>query len=77
MSNPNESKVCKVGKYNVLLTRANKLDRYGNPVHTATVLNKNGVPCKSYRSNGSATYVVSTALKLNGVETKKKKYQKR
>ena len=73
-SNPNESKVCKVGKHKVLLTRANKLDRYGNPVHSATLIKKYGSLGKSYKSNGSATYVVSKALKINGIETK---YSKR
>ena len=31
-SNPGESRVCKIGKHKVLVTRSAKLDRYGNPV---------------------------------------------
>ncbi|MGN0807606.1 MAG: hypothetical protein ACI4MN_04065 [Candidatus Coproplasma sp.] len=69
-SNPGQSKIIKVGNHKVLLTRADKLDRYGNPVHTATVINEDGSLGKSYRSNGSATIVVSGALKKSGVETK-------
>lgn len=69
-SNAGEAKVCKVGKHKVLLTRANRLDRYGNPVHTATVINKDGSMGKSYRGNGSATLIVSKALKKNGIDTK-------
>ena len=69
-SNPGESKVCKVGKYKVLVSRGDRLDRYGNPVHTATLFNKDGSLGESYRSNGSASLVVSRALKRNGIDTK-------
>ena len=33
LSNPGESRLCKVGKHKVLLTRSERLNRYGNPVH--------------------------------------------
>ena len=69
-SNAGESKVCKVGKYKVLVSRGERLDRYGNPVHTATLINKDGSLGESYRSSGSASLVVSRALKRNGIDTK-------
>ena len=69
-SNPGESKVCKVGKYKVLVSRGDRLDRYGNPVHTATLINKDGSLGASYKSNGSASLVVLRALKRNGIDTK-------
>ena len=69
-SNPGESKVCKVGKHKVLVSRANKLNKYGNPLHTATLIKKDGSLGKSYKSTGSATFVVSQALKRNGIDTK-------
>ena len=69
-SYPGAAKVYKVGKYRVLVSRAENLDRYGNPVHTATLLGKNGTLLKSYKSNGSATLVVSNCLKKNGIGTK-------
>ncbi len=70
-SNPCEARVCKVGKYKVLVARSKRLDRYGNPVHTATVINKNGSLGASCRGNGSATYTVECALRKNGIDTKK------
>ena len=70
-SNPGESKICKVGRHKVLVSRADRLDRYGNPIHTATLINKDGSLGKSYKSNGSATLTVSKALLLNGIDTKK------
>lgn len=76
-NNPGESKVVSVGRHKVLLKRSEKLDKNGNPIHTATVLDKHGNTVSSYRSNGSATNVVSTALKKCGVETKyRKKFPK-
>lgn len=70
-SNPGESKVCKVGNHKVLVSRAEKLDRYGNPIHTATVIKKDGSLGASHKSTGSATMVVSQALWKNGIETKR------
>lgn len=75
-SNSGEKKVCKVGKYSVLVERAERLDRYGNPVHTATVINKDGTMGKSARTNGNATLAVSQALKKCGVETKYPRYKR-
>ena len=69
-SNPGESKIFNIGKHKVLLTRGEKLDKYGNPIHTATVMQKNGQLGKPYRSNGSATEVVTGALRKNGVDVK-------
>ena len=71
LSNPGEQRVCKVGKYRVLLERSTRLDYFGNPVHTATLIKRDGTMGKSARSNGSATLVASNALKKNGIETKR------
>ena len=62
LSNPGESKVCKVGKYKLLLSRAQRLDYYGNPVHTASVISKDGSICGTYRGNGSASLIAEEAL---------------
>lgn len=70
-SNPGESKICKVGEHKVLVVRSEKLNRYGNPVHTATVINKDGSLGASCRSTGSATMIVSQALKKSGIDTKR------
>lgn len=69
-TNPGQSKIINVGSHKVLLSRSDKLDRYGNPVHTATVINKDGSLGKSHRSNGSATIIVAEALKKSGIETR-------
>ncbi len=69
-SNPGESRICRVGKYNVLVTRADRLDRNGNVVHTATVINKDGTLGSTYKSNGAADYIVSCALKKSGIDTR-------
>lgn len=69
-SNAGETKIVKVGNYKVLLSRAEKLDRYGNPVHTATLIKKDGTMGKSCRSNAPAYTTVSWALKKNGIDTK-------
>lgn len=69
-SNPGESRVCKVGRHKVLVTRSPYLNKYGNPVHTATIINRDGSLGESYRGTGSATYIVENALKKNGIRTK-------
>ncbi len=71
-SNPGEEKTFKVGSHKVRLKRSERLNLYGNPIHTATVINKDGTEGGSYRGTGSATMIVSKALKINGVETKHK-----
>lgn len=68
-----QSKLCKVGKHKVLLTRGKYLNKYGNPVHTATYIHKGGVPGKTTRGTGSATLVVSRLLRKQGVDVKYKK----
>lgn len=70
LNNPGESKICKVGKHKVLLTRSNKLDSYGNPVHTAAYINKDGTTGVSYRTNGSAAYAVIRMLKKKNIDVK-------
>lgn len=72
-SNPGEARICAVGKHKVLLKRSENLDKNGNPIHTATVINKDGSLGSSYRSSGSATLIVSNALQKNGIETKHKR----
>ena len=69
-SNPGESRVCKVGRHKVLITRSPYLNKYGTPVHTATLINRDGSLGESYRDTGSATYIVENALKKNGIRTK-------
>ncbi len=75
LSNPGESRICKVGKHTVLLSRANKLDRYGNPIHTASLIKGGRTVGYSAKSNGSATLVVSNMLSKNGIDTKRHSYK--
>lgn len=70
LSNPNESKVCKIGKHKVLVSRAARLDRYGNPIHTVTYINSDGSLGVSSRGTGSATLTASQTLKKMGIETR-------
>ena len=69
-SNPGESKICRVGKYKVLVSRADRLNKYGNPIHTATLINSDGSVGASYISDGAAL-VVSRAHERNGIGTKR------
>ena len=73
LSNSGESKICKVGKHKLLLTRSVYLDRYGNPVHTAALINRDGTMGASYKSNGSATFIAEKALNRNGIDVKRRK----
>ena len=77
LSSPNSSKICKVGKHKILLSRNAKLDRYGNPVHVATYINKDGSTGISTRGNGSATWLVSNLLKKKGIDTRRTSLAKR
>lgn len=77
LSNPGESKVCKVGKHKLLLSRAQRLDYYGNPVHTASVIYKNGSVGATCRSNGSATFTVEKALQRSGIDVKRSSPKKK
>lgn len=74
---PNESKVCNVGTRKVLITRSKNLDKYGNPIHTATMINKDGSTGKSYRTNGGATNAVSTLFRKCGIDIKNTRRKKR
>lgn len=69
-SNPGQSKVFRIGKHKVLVTRSEKLNRNGNPIHTATYIRRDGSIGASYRSDGSASLVVSKVLKKHGIDTK-------
>lgn len=70
LSNPGQSKVCRVGNRKVLLTRSVYLNRYGNPVHTACLIKKGQTVGKQYKSTGSASYVVSKMLQKNGFDVR-------
>ena len=70
LSYPGEQKICKVGKHKVLLVRSEKLNRYGNPVHTATLSDRHGRLGRSHRGTGSATMIAEEALRRNGIDVK-------
>lgn len=70
LTSPNERKVIKVGKHSVLIERAAKLDKYGNPVQYATVIKPDGSLGKTCRTNGAVTLAVKDALKSCGIEIK-------
>lgn len=69
-SNPGESRVCKVGKHRILVSRGDRLDRYGNPIHTASVIHSDGTTGRVYRTNGSATLACEQALKSEGIKVR-------
>lgn len=60
-----ESKIEKLGKKQVLISRDTYPDKYGNPVYRASVLDADGKTGKSYRSNGGPLHAVKDALKNN------------
>lgn len=76
-SSPGESRLYKVGKYKVLLTRGERLDYYGNPVHTASLVKDGRTVGYSAKTNGTATLTVSEMLKKNGIETKHHKRRRK
>lgn len=73
-SNLGESKVFKVGKYKVLVSRDDKLNYSGYPAHTATIINDDGSLGVSYKSPCSASLSVAGALKRNGIDIKYPKF---
>lgn len=68
--NPGETRVCKIGSHKVVLTRAERLDRSGNPVYTGTVIRKDGTAGKAYKTNNSPAGAAIGALHGEGVLTK-------
>ena len=58
---PGDTKFCNVGRHKVVVSRGEYLNRYGNPVYTASVLGDDGQVRATSRSSGSATMVVSNA----------------
>ena len=70
LSNPNESRVCKVGRHKVLIFRKAKLDYYGNPVHVATYINSDGTPGVTYQSNGGSQHAVRGLFNKKGISVK-------
>lgn len=71
LSSPGASRVCTVGKHKMLVTRDQKLDCYGNPVHTVSVIRPDGTTGRSYRTNGSATLACEQALKAEGIQVRR------
>lgn len=72
-NNPGESATVNVGKHKVKLERSENLNKYGNPVHTATVYNKDGTIASSYRGTGGQHLVTTNALHKAGIDVKKHK----
>lgn len=72
-NSPGESATVKVGKHKVKLQRSENLNKYGNPVHTATVYNKDGSIASSYRGTGEQHLVTTIALHKAGIDVKKHK----
>lgn len=72
-NSPGESATVKVGKHKVKLQRSENLNKYGNPVHTATVYNKDGSIASSYRGTGGQHLVTTNALHKAGIDVKKHK----
>ena len=70
LSSPGATKLCKVGGHKVLLTRSQRLNKYGNPVHTASIIGTNGSVKATARGSGSASLIVFRALKKIGIDTK-------
>ena len=67
INNPGETIRVKVGAHRLKVTRADRLDRYGNPVYTATVLGRSAPRNASYKTNGHVQHAVQGALWASGV----------
>ena len=70
LSNPGESRVCKVGKHRILVSSSQRLNYYGNPVHTVSVIRPDGTVGRAYRTSGSATTACEQALKSEGIQVR-------
>lgn len=57
-----ERKLVQVQGQTVCVSRDKKLDRKGNPVYRASLVQKDGTFGKSFRTNGSPTLIVGQAL---------------
>lgn len=66
-----QSKVLRVGSNKVLLSRAEKLDKYGNPVYTASLIKNNGNVESSSKVVGNAELAIERALNKGGIDTKR------
>ena len=64
-----ESKVCRVGKHKVIVTKLGK-DKRGRDRHLATLLKENGRLGDSQVASGAPVRAISGTLKKNGVEIK-------
>ena len=69
--NPGQSKVVRIGKHKVLISRDGKSKRADKPVHTATLIKADGSLGVSYRNYGTASLVASVALRRNGIDVKR------
>lgn len=67
---PGDKRLLRIGRHKVFMERSERLDKYGNPVHTATYIKPDGSVGKSYRSNGSGNFIVAETLKRNGIDVK-------
>lgn len=70
LSSPNEKKLVTIHGKKILIERAPRLNYYGNPVHTVSIINNNGQVIKSTKGAGSTTLLVSELLKKVGITTK-------
>ena len=69
--NPGQSKVVRIGKHKLLISRDGNSRRNGSPMHTVTLIKKDGSLGVSYRNNGTASLVASIALRRNGIDVKR------
>lgn len=72
---PGESATVKVGKHKVKLQRSKNPNKYGKPVHTATVYNNDGTIASTHTSDGGQANVTTTALYKAGIDVKKHKIE--
>ena len=70
LSYPNQTVLCNVGKHKIVVRRHEKLNYYGNPIYTATYVNKDGTAGASYRTTGTCRLAVDGVLKKHGVSVK-------
>ena len=74
---PCEKKLSKVGKHQVLVERGQYLNKYGNPIHTVSILTRNGTVAASCKGVGDPALLTSKALKKMGIDTKYGKKSKK
>lgn len=70
LSGPNEMKLGKIAGYDVLVTRASKLHKYGSPIHIVSIFDKKGRVTASAKGVADPSLLAQDALKKVGIETK-------